>query len=134
MDYETSWFIAGRVFLVKYRGSFTSEDIQEIGETGILPVLEQATQTVHLLVDVTEMSGIDFSIKDLVHDPRTAKRYLHPYTGQFVYIVSKQNAHYFHLLASFIAQVYNVKTHVCESYEDGLAYLREIDPTLPEPD
>jgi hypothetical protein len=132
MDFETGWYIEGRVFFIKYRGSFTSEEIQQVGETRILPALEQSTQTVHLLVDVTEMPSIDFSIKDLVNDPRTAKRYLHPHTGHFVYIVAKHNTDYFHLLASFVTQVYGTQTHVCESYEAALEYLREVDPSLPD--
>src|SRR5688572_18282176 len=119
------WCLDKRVVCIEVAGRLDSPEFRAINET-LISYLDQGTAPVHLLCDLTHLEFAENAIDVL---PGEAISGQHPAFGWIVFYGSQslqtQN------LARLIAQLANVKPRVVLTRNDGFAFLRLQDPTLP---
>ena len=126
MAYRISWFVPGSVVYVALRGKTTAEELR--AETSQLIALldEGEAPLVHLLLDATLLEQFPANVEVL--NSAMVDGFRHPILGWTILITESRMVKY---LGAMVTGLSNARYRAFESLEDGLAFLNEIDSTLP---
>jgi hypothetical protein len=123
MAFETTWADEKRIIYTKLSGTLTSQEAQDMSDTHA-KYLSEGTAPVHLIVDVTGLSGVPTNLRQNT----SMGGYLrHPALGWTVLIGGNVLVNF---MVSVIGQVFKFRYSKRESFEDAIAYLISQDQTL----
>jgi hypothetical protein len=130
---ETRWLVAGRIFCVTIRGALTL-DLLQAALDQFRAVLNGVTdKPVHCVLDLTPATRND----EILHDVKLAVDVLRkmqpalPLAGWTV-IADPLPNQIVKSIGATATQVIRVRTRFITSVEEGVAFLRQIDETLPQ--
>ena len=127
MAYETKWLLPGRVIYMANRGAITVEELQD-ESLRLIELLEEGEgPLVHLLTDVTELGEFPISVGVLNRASIDALR--HPKMGWLLVITDNRMLKY---LGSMVTGLSGVRYRAFTSVDEALAFLNEVDSTLPD--
>ena len=127
MAIEIKWLLPGRIVYIANRGTITVDELQNESRQLIEFLDEGEGPLVHLLTDVTELGEFPISVGLL---NRTSVEPLrHPRMGWLVVITNNRMLKY---LGSMVTGLSSVRYRAFTSVDEGLAFLNEVDSTLPD--
>ncbi len=130
--YQVAWYIPERIILYEPVGALSNKLAEEVTDHHLLPLIGTGVAPVHILIDYTQVTDINYSLQKALDNPRTADQYATPNLGWIVHVVN-ENPHFYYLVQSYLAQQYEVKMHQCQSRQHALEFLLLKDETLTEP-
>ena len=129
MTLETEWLEPGRVLLLRIAGDVNIADLQ-----ATIAATREARQHVipnhrfHTVTDLTAIGKIPLTITEL-------KNALHELgeirSSGWAVVISNANP-VVHFMVTTLAQLFNFRVRIFTDLEEGLAFLYQIDETLPE--
>lgn len=124
MAYEISWLIDERLILITFTGVLTREDLYAVSEAAFT-MAESGTAPVHSITDGTHLTSVEIGIDDLrkIMENRSYK------SGWSVTVTPGRMERF---LASIANQLFRMKSRHFATFEEAIAFLKDIDPTLPE--
>jgi hypothetical protein len=125
MPTEIGWLVEGQIILWKGKGQVSEADLQAAAEVFTKMLDSSPHQYVHLLADDTETTHYA--------DPRAyaqMKSATHEKIGWIVVYGQKQKL--FRFFTAIIAQLTKLRIRTVQTRGEALAYLWEIDNTLPD--
>lgn len=126
MSYSFEWVIPNRVILFTLGETYTLEDAGRLNEQ-MLEMLDQSTQSLHMLVDLTLMRHFPMRITEEVWSITKCLR--HPQMGWLLAINHGANP-MAHFIASVVSKTTGVKLRFVKSLEEALETLHRMDLTL----
>lgn len=123
MPYNVEWFQEGKVIIVRIGVNFPIEEVAQLS-VKLIPMLEQGTAPVHILIDATQVKTFP---TNLIQARNDAAYFNHPSLGW--------NAYYgtptiIHSLLKVFSSVIQAQIVSFRTYEQALAFLREKDDTV----
>jgi SpoIIAA-like len=123
MPFKTSWADDKRIIYTKLTGTLTAQEAQEMSDTHA-KFLSEGTAPVHLVVDVTGLSGVPTNLRQNT----SMGGYLrHSALGWTVLIGGNVLVNF---MVSVIGQVFKFRYSKRETLDEALAYLIAQDQTL----
>lgn len=123
---QVEWVIANRVYRMRYQGVVTLADFKE-GYRLSRAMLDQAENTLHILVDLQQVEDMLPTPTEIAHLPNVFETTQHPRRGWTVHC---GNNPLYKQIAEGVSEAYEIKNHWCETEAEALAFLRIIDPYL----
>ena len=129
MPVEVVWFEQDHVVRLNLVGDVTIEDMQEAVKTYIEMIESvEGNWLIHTLHDADHMESLPKSLKQTANVVRDA--FQHPRSGWTIaYAVHKP---VLKLFGNMITGMLRVRYRIMESQADALAFLQQVDQTLPE--
>lgn len=132
MPYEVTWLVENRVMLARHYGVLTSEDLQAYLEESFAmrdhanEVLGKDGPLVHTLTDATEMESQTLGLGDMKSIVANLRQQR---VGWSVYVNPDTVTRF---LSSVGHQLVRVRYKAFSTMPEALAFLQEVDETLPE--
>jgi hypothetical protein len=123
MSFQMGWHQEGKVAFIRYHDTLTMSDIDGVAVQGTF-YLDQAADTVHFLVDFSQLGKVDFSLPQLLSNQSIKQVMRHPRLGWTLYF-PKQNLFY-NFMATAISQITNTRMRFFDSQEKALAFLDTV--------
>jgi hypothetical protein len=124
MAFDVSWLEENRFGLMRYVGTLSLDDINgAYGEFN--RYLTTAKRPVHLVVDITELEALNTSLTEILGSAEVQYASSHPKLGWVVYY-NKENSAY-NFIASAIGQNSDLRMRFCDTQEEALQFLEEVD-------
>lgn len=127
MFYDVRWYKEPILLYVRHEGVLTPDKIVRAEET-VLNFLFDARQTVHIMIDVTRMTGVDCNLHDIEKLDIVKRVGTHPYKGWLVCFDSQNPAYAF--MATVVGQRLRDNVQVVDSETEAVEFLRKLDPRL----
>lgn len=130
MSYQISWLYKDRVLLVDYRGIVTFDDLQQV-YTDLYNHLNTSSQTLHVVVDLTNVNKTTFQVRDLSKLSEIQRLVMtHPQNGWQVYCNFTSKA-FFDFVGSVLVNVSSLgKLKFVAGPNDATTFLVALDPSL----
>lgn len=128
MPLEVNWAVENRVVLVKAIGHVTEIELDAYDEI-VVSYLEQSdAHLIHLVLEATHLATMPMK----PHFYTELGWATHPKLG-WVIPVNLQNKA-FRFLVSVVSQLLKNRLRMEDSTEEAIAFLHDIDPTIPMPE
>ena len=127
MPIQLSWHLRGRILLATIDGAISDQDSAAYDEQ-ILTYLRTAELPVHVTTDFTGLEIIQSEIMPRNTDGDGDALRKHPLIGQIVCVSTNRMLAYLFPFHSWALKPCHARF---DTLNDALAYLCEIDPTLP---
>lgn len=125
MTIEMNWLVEGRIVDETITGQITSDDIREQDERTLAYLAQTDDHLMHMIVDFSAVSDIpglgSFSGVDWLRHKNLGWVVVYGMDNKLVEFVS-----------SMVLKVTRVRYRFVESRADALAFLQEVDVTLPD--
>lgn len=123
MPAQISWFLEGRVLLVRTEGDLVISDLYRIQDIATR-MMQSSHSVVHIINDhsrLTQFPGGIGAARELMTSAR-------PANGGWIVNISTSAAG--RLVAMLVAQMFGINVRSFSSIEDALQFLCEVDHTL----
>jgi hypothetical protein len=129
MASEYFWLLKDRIIYVHLSGTVGEVDLRE-GNTFISRCLAESNYPVHIQFDCKDVQRITFSVVQI----RNELHYLqHPALGWVVIFgMTGVVEHMIEFLSTVVTRLTGLQVYSAETSEEGLAFLRRVDSSLPE--
>lgn len=126
MGYEISWILEERVVHVQFQDAVTSEQLHKANYmTKHYLSNGDDANVMHVIIDISNAIKFPTDLKDLEDLLLSHKN---PGTGWVILVGGNRLAR---LLTATLSQITQVQFRAAPTIEDGLAFLAQRDPTLP---
>jgi hypothetical protein len=124
--YQISWLVEGCVVEITFSGTATVEELHNQA-LSLVEYLDKGQQPlVHNILNLTELEHFPINLALLNNNLSAPLR--HPKIGWNIFITSNRMAKF---LASMVTQLSSARFRSFATREEGLAFLNEVDSTLP---
>ena len=127
MFYDVRWYKEPVVLYVRHEGVLTPDKIVRAEET-VLSFLLDTRHTVHIIIDVTRMTGVDCNLHDIEQLDIVQRVGTHPRKGWLVCFDSQNPSYAF--MATVVGQRLRERVQIVDSEAEAVAFLRNIYPRL----
>lgn len=128
MSVDVSWFIKGRVILLRFEGDVTLKDVQRINREVMIYFHRADSAFVHMILDTTRVgSRYPRNIRKIA-ELSTAHR--HPAMGWLISFGG--NPTVLSLIEHLVAQLLGLRYRRVRTMEEALFFLKQVDRTLVE--
>src|SRR5262245_12774830 len=119
MTYEVTWHTKGRVIYDRLWDAVTISNVKETSAiiARMLDERESATALVHLVVDMTDVTKLPRSLKDVGAGLSHMK---HPALGWTVVVSTSTMSRFF---TSTLAQMFRLRFRAFNTLDEGIAFL-----------
>ena len=131
MPYRLSWLVEKRVTYLEYLGELTPDELAESEAANTVylaeavPELGKGLPLVHIVVDTSKATKMPTNIGQL-------RKIIHTNTDERIgWIVTITPNPIFRFLTSVIVQLVGQRMRQCETIAEAIAFLQDIDETLP---
>jgi len=126
MGYEISWILEERVVHVQYDGVVTNEELRKSNYMAKHYVTNGNDGNVmHVVIDISQATKFPTDLKNL-EDLLLSQE--NPGTGWVILVGANRLAR---LLTATLSQLTQIQFRAAPTIEDGLAFLAQRDPSLP---
>jgi hypothetical protein len=129
MPVSHRWFLQDRVVLFEFSGVVTFEEVVSALETSASIVNESQGQSVHFLHDWSQLERFPTNILQIRKETNAPIGDLRKLGWMVVYGAENRLLRY---ISQTVLQVFKIRFRMFIRAEDAIAYLRQMDPTLPE--
>jgi len=126
MSYTFDWLVANRVVVFSLGETYTLEDAGQLN-TQMLNLLNQSTQPLHMLVDLTNLRHYPLRVSEEVWSITQCLR--HAQMGWMLVINHGANP-MAHFIATVVSKTTGVKMRFVKSREEAMEILQRMDLTL----
>lgn len=123
MPYEIAWYTEQRVMSIRLYGSVTLDDMERMTQESI-DYVTNGSGPVHAIVSQYDVESMPHNLPALLKSMKPRRQ---PNSG-FTVVVTKNPVTRF--LGSALFQAVGLEMRTAATFEDALAILRNIDPTL----
>jgi len=132
MPVETDWLLQNRIIGIRLYGDVTVADIQISNQTvtQMLDQLQQADHLIHVIHDAGGVTSIPRRVGEIVKATRSG--FTHPKIGWTVaYNMENQLIRF---MGDMLGRIFRARFRIVQSYAEAMAFLHEMDGTLPDAD
>ncbi len=126
MSYHISWLVEGYVIDVSFEGNLTVEELEDQAFAALEYMNNGETELIHSILDLTALEKVPLSMS--IFSGSFAEPLRHPRVGWNIFITTNRM---FKLMVSTILKLSSGKYRIFPTREEGLAFLNEVDNTLP---
>lgn len=127
MFYDVRWYKEPVLLYVRHEGVLTPDKIVRAEET-VLSFLHDTRHRVHIMIDVTRMTGVDCNLHDIEKLDIVQRVGTHPRKGWLVCFDRKNPAYAF--MATVVGQRLRENVQIVDSETEAVDFLRRIDSRL----
>ena len=127
MLYDVQWYKEPVVLYVRHEGILTPDKIVRAEET-IFSYLHDARRPVHVMVDVTRMTGVDCNLREVEQLDIVQRVSEHPRRGLIVAFDNYNPAYTF--MATVAGKRMRDDVQVVDSEREAVEFLRHVDNRL----
>jgi len=128
MPMQQDWYVDQRVAFVRFWGEITVHDVVEALDISARLVDEGAQPHVHFLHDWTEINNFPTNIIQIRQKSNVALEDEEKLGWMVVYGLDNRLLRF---ISQTVLQVFGIRFRMFETQEEAIAFLNEIDPTLP---
>jgi hypothetical protein len=129
MPISHRWFLENRIVLFKFSGSVTFEEVVSALEDSARIVNESEEEKVHFLHDWSQLERFPTNILQIRKETNAPIRDLRKLGWLVIFGAENRLLRY---ISQTVLQVFRIRFRMFTHAEDAIAYLRKMDPTLPE--
>jgi hypothetical protein len=123
-----SWYLPGRIILTVFEGEVTAEEIRAASEESVTMLEASEAPLIHFIHDGSLITRFPGNLKEVVNAFQVAAS--HPKLGWTLAHDVKITAVDF--IGNLAARVFRVRYRILDSRQDVLAFLQEVDVSLPD--
>lgn len=128
MPIETTWLVEGRIINARLSGEVTPDDIRQSAAQVVQMIDSSDAELVHALHDATDVQSLPLRMIELRQAVKAA--YNHPNLGWTV--AFQVDSAVMRFLGNMTSSIFSIRYKIVDTREDALAWLQEMDATLPE--
>ncbi len=132
MSSEYKWFLPQRVIYAQLQGEITVEDLYKGNEAISRFLYESRSQSVHLIFDAKEMTGISFNVVSawgiLSYLKHARLKWIIMFGVKGVLVSPVR------IFVTVIGSAIRLHFHLCDHLSEALSFLQKQDSTLPDLD
>ena len=129
MPVSHRWFLKDRIVLFEFSGVITFEEVVSSLEESARIVNETEGQSIHFLHDWSQLERFPTNILQIRKETNAPIRNLRKLGWLVIYGAENRLLRY---ISHTVLQVFKIRFRMFTHAEDAIAYLRQMDPTLPE--
>ena len=127
MHPKISWYIQDYVILWEYFDNISLDDVLR-AHVKLLPLLRSVNHPVHAIIDLKKSESLSFDM----HDVASISVHEELKKLEWVVYVGKQNSLLYRTIADALSSVRGTQLRWFETRADALAFLQEVDDSIPE--
>ena len=127
MAYQISWLVEGRVMQIIVNGTTTVEEIQDQALSLTKYLDNGQGPLVHTFIDLLQLENFPINLSLLNNS--MASTLQHSKVGWNIVITSNRMVKF---LTSLVMQLSKVRFRTFATWEEGIAFLNDMDSTLPD--
>ena len=126
MAVELSWLVENKVMYMYGHGINTMDDLRQLDSAAVKFIEQSPEPLVHGIIDLRHLEKTPslFEQRDVWHYPQ------HSHSGWQIYVGSNDPVQ--RVMMYLISQLTKARYRQFATIEEGLAFLQDIDPTLPD--
>ena len=127
MPVTSQWIIPNTALHIRISGDFSLHELQQMGTHISTLITRKDNHLVHVIFDMSEMKQMPHQIKPVYDASQAFMK--HPNIGWV--LVSGCNDRISRMIISMVVQMFQTRFRYCQSIEDALRNLKDIEPGLP---
>jgi hypothetical protein len=130
MPIKLGWLVEHRITYQQYIGDVTLEEISQVSELGLHMLEETDVPLLHTVLDSTHLSSFPHKVGPLMKIVNSTLS--HPKMGWMVSYGGDGDNDILRFVANVVISATRTRHRVMNDYDEAVAYLMEMDSTLPD--
>lgn len=132
MPVEVSWYAPGYIIYQKYKGEMSLDELREAGvaSSQLVQQAQPSPAKAYFVLDLSAVHSVSVAITQIRYDKN--KHFMDPSMDWAVIVrpTEKSLLNQVNFISRALTYMFGYLFHICDSVDEGLAFLAERDPML----